>query len=225
MSDATQLISVLREAATAVRAVAQTLRGAMQAVRAASVTGGRPSVAANFQAGNGAEERRAGTPALLGGANRAPIALPLALPRSAHAAALSGDFARALQGVLRSVIGQLTRLATGGGAGATGLGGSLLSGLLGGGLNLLLGRLIDRRAGGPTGLRADGPQPLPSLRSFPQLVLPGYASAPASALFGRRAVPRSPGISVSVEYKRGADDFVVAKVAQRLSELNTMENL
>jgi hypothetical protein len=231
MSSTTEFISALRESAATVRTAAQALRGAMQTLRAtsSSYTGGRRAVAANLQAASEAEQRRAETPALQSLGRTAS-----AIPASAISAALSGDISRALQGLLRSVIGQLTRgilgasgrLAQGPGAtGLGGIGGSLLSSLLGGGLSLLLGKLfggLGRQAAAPA---ATGPLPLPSLRNFPQLVLPGYASAPASALFGQRAIPRSPGISVSVEYKRGADDFVVAKVAQRLGELNSAEGI
>jgi hypothetical protein len=151
-------------------------------------------------------------------------ALPSGSINSVITAALSGDMQRGLQSLLRGVIGQLA-----GGVGSAaggGLGGSLLSSLVGGGLGLLASQLF--KGGGlfgGSGLAARAPVPLPSLLHFPQLTLPGFASAPASALFGERAIPRSTGVNVTVEYKRGADDFVVAKVAQRLSELNSLEGI
>jgi hypothetical protein len=131
----------------------------------------------------------------------------------------SAAAARALQGALRGIVSQLTRGI--GSAAGGGLGGGILAALARGGLSALLARLLR----GGDSLRASGPLPLPPLLNFPQLLLPGYASSPASALYGQRPVPQGAGVHVTVEYKRGADDFVVAKVAQRLAELNHVEGI
>jgi hypothetical protein len=198
----TEFVTSLREASRTMRAVSSSLSSALCPGGVCRTGGG---------AGGSPANRTAGT--------AAPPGIS-----SVITAALNGDMQRALQTMLRSVIGQFA-----GGIGSAaggGLGGSILSSLIGGGLGLLaskvFGGIFGRQAGTPA---ATGPVPLPSLLHFPQLTLPGFASAPASALFGQRAVPKSPGVQVTVEYKRGADDFVVAKVAQRLSELNSAEGI
>jgi hypothetical protein len=203
-STTNEFASSLREASRTMRAVSSTL----SALCPGGVCGVNNS---------GTSDSRGGAALHPGGALLRPYS-------SVITAALGGDMQRAVQGVLRGVIG---RLAGGiGGAAGGGLGGSILASLVGGGLGLLASKLF--KGGGLFGgsrLEAGTTVPLPSLLHFPQLTLPGFASAPASALFGQRAVPRSPGVQVTVEYKRGADDFVVAKVAQRLSELNSLEGI
>jgi hypothetical protein len=219
MPNATELLSTIRESAATARAAARALQRIIHETNRL-IDRQPPPVASEA-----ASLFRAATALQDGGKSPAQA---LAGPSAAVlSVALSGDFSRALQGVLRSAVGQLARglvrqAGTPAAAGLGAIGGSILSNLVGGGLSLLLGRLFGGQAGAPA---ATQPVPLPSLVNFPQFALPGYASAPASPLLGQRAVPRSPGLSVTVEYKRGADDFVVAKVAQRLSELNSAEGV
>jgi hypothetical protein len=44
-------------------------------------------------------------------------------------------------------------------------------------------------------------------------------------LFGGRAVVRGPSFTVSIDYRNGAEDVVAAKVAQKLSDLNSMQGV
>jgi len=132
--------------------------------------------------------------------------------------AITGDFRRVLQSVFSNLvrsIGNLVSRSTGGG-----LFGGLLGGLVGGGLNLLAGRLFRRKQR----VVVDNTVQTEVL-NFPQATNLTLAANPASRLFGGRAVVRGPSFTVSIDYRNGAEDIVAAKVAQKLSDLNSMQGV
>lgn len=132
--------------------------------------------------------------------------------------AISGEFTRMLRGVFSSLarsIGGLVGRNAGGG-----LFGGLLGGLIGGGLNLLAGRLFRRKQR----VVVDNTVQTEVL-NFPEATNLTLAANPASRLFGGRAVVRGPSFTVSIDYRSGAEDLVTAKVAQKLSDLNSMQGV
>lgn len=132
--------------------------------------------------------------------------------------AFTGEFKRVLQGVFSNLarsIGNLVSRSAGGG-----LFGGLLGGLIGGGLNLLAGRLFRRKQR----VVVDNTVQTEVL-NFPEATNLTLAANPASRLFGGRAVVRGPSFTVSIDYRNGAEDIVAAKVAQKLSDLNSMQGV
>jgi len=142
------------------------------------------------------------------------------------ASALAGSASRALStafsGVLRNLLSNLARSigntvsrSLGGG-----LFGGLLGGLLGGGLSLLAGRLFRHKQR----VVVDNTVQTEVL-NFPESTNLMLAANPASRLFGGRAVVRGPSFTVSIDYRNGAEDLVAARVAQKLSDLNSMQGV
>jgi len=149
----------------------------------------------------------------------AGAALSNSLTRSLSSAvrSIGSDFKRvlrnALSGLARS-LGNLLGRQLGGG----GLFSGVLSNLFGGGLSLLAGRLFKRRQ------RVEVTNTVRTeVLNFPAATNLTLAANPASRLFGGRAVPRGPAFTVSVDYKNGTEDLITAKVAQRLSDLNSLQ--
>ncbi len=128
---------------------------------------------------------------------------------------LGSDLRRMLRSVLSSFTRQIA-LSIGRSVGG-GFGGGLLSTLIGGGLSLALGRLFGKRRS----VRVENTVRTEVL-NFPRLAGLDYAANPASRLFGSRAVARGPAFSVEVNYRDGAEDVVVAKVASKLMDINSM---
>jgi hypothetical protein len=135
------------------------------------------------------------------------------IPAAAVRAAFSGDWRGALQGVMSSLIRNLTAQISRSMGG--GLGSSLLTPLIGGGLSMLLGRLFRKKQQ----VVVDNTVKAEVL-NFPRLSSLDFASNPASRLFSGRAVPRGPAFVVQVDYRGGAEDLVSAKVAARLADIN-----
>jgi hypothetical protein len=142
------------------------------------------------------------------------------------ARAIGGSASRAIStafnGVLRNLLSSLARhignsvsRSLGGG-----LFGGLLGGLLGGGLSLLAGRLFRHKQR----VVVDNTVHTEVL-NFPESTNLMLAANPASRLFGGRAVARGPSFTVSIDYRNGAEDLVAAKVAQKLSDLNSMQGV
>lgn len=130
---------------------------------------------------------------------------------------MRGDIRGALQSVTRNVIRSIATFAA---RGIGGVGGSIFGTLLGGGLGLLAGKLFGKRQRVQVENKV-----LAEVLNFPRVSSLGFASNPASRLFGGRAVARGPAFSVSVEYKGGAEDIVAAKVATKLADINFNEGV
>jgi hypothetical protein len=156
-----------------------------------------------------------------GGATSGAFALG-PIVASAIRAGMSGDIRQALQSTLqttlRSLVSGIAQSVARGAGG--GLGGSLLGSLVGGGLGLLAGKLFQRREKVQVDnvVRAE-------VLNFPRLTSLDFAANPASRLFGARAMARGPAFAVEVNYRNGAEDVVVAKVAQKLLDINSLHGM
>ncbi|MBN2080898.1 hypothetical protein JW859_01700 [bacterium] len=155
------------------------------------------------------------------GTGSAGTALSGALTQSLSSAmrSISTDFTQvlrnALSGLARS-LGNLLGRQLGGG----GLFSGVLSNLFGGGLSLLVNRLFRSRQ------RVEVANTVRTeVLNFPAATNLTLAANPASRLFGGRAVARGPSFTVNIDYKNGAEELISAKVAQRLSDLNSWQGV
>jgi hypothetical protein len=132
--------------------------------------------------------------------------------------AITGDLSKTLRSlaasIARSFASSVGRSAGGG------LAGSLLSTVVGGGLSLLAGKLFPKRQR----VQVDNTVRAEVL-NFPRFSSLDFAANPASRLFGGRAVARGAGFTVEVAYRDGAEDVVAAKVASKLSDLNSFQGV
>lgn len=123
---------------------------------------------------------------------------------------------------MRSIASSVARSFAGlaGRAAGGGLAGGLLSSIVGGGLSLLVGRLFPRRQR----VQVDNTVRAEVL-NFPRFSSLDFAANPASRLFGGRAVARGAAFKVEIAYRDGAEDIISAKVASRLSDLNSFQGV
>lgn len=141
---------------------------------------------------------------------------------SGLAAAVRNGITGDLSKTLRSLVSSIARsfASSVGRSAGGGLGGSLLSTVVGGGLSLLAGKLFPKRQR----VQVDNTVRTEVL-NFPRFSSLDFAANPASRLFGARAVARGAGFTVEVAYRDGAEDVVAAKVASKLSDLNSFQGV